>query len=165
MNPRGRWRRRRNFRRVPTTSASRRPTLLTELQTPSSSGPDFGHLPFRIPCKTPFLDTLFREIAFISALAYSKTGPIKKNTDKSRTFFGSSEPGRGPLFRPLKMLPVLGKGSQNMPNFGPWSPHKNPTNRLLRLASVVGTLLKLRLRRNKGFCIDYRSSRRHCMII
>ena len=152
MNPRGRWRRRRNLRRVPTTSASRRPILLTELQTPSSSGPCFGHLPFRIPCKTLFLDHLFREIAFISAPMCSKTGPTKKNyrhTDTQR-IFGSSEPGRGPLFRSLKTLPVLGKGSKSRSNFGPWIPHKNPTNRLLRLASVVGTLLKLRLRRNNG---------------
>ena len=79
MNPRGRWRRRRNLRRVPTTSASRRPTLLTALQISSASGPCFGHLPFRIPCKTQFLEAHFREIAFISTPTCSKTGPTKKN--------------------------------------------------------------------------------------
>ena len=52
---------------------------MNDLQTSWSSGPCFDHLPFRIPRKTPILGQCSREIAFISALMCSKTGPTKKN--------------------------------------------------------------------------------------
>ena len=71
-----RGRRRRNLRRVPTTSTRYGNRLI------SRPGPDSGHLPYRYTGKSPFLEHYFRDFAFISASGCSKMGPEKKWTHR-----------------------------------------------------------------------------------
>ena len=99
MNPRGRWRRRRNLRRVPTTEASRRAVSRNELQILLQH-----QAVFRSPClqytgQVPVVKPSFSWIYLHICIDMIKNGTNKKKlqTDVQRKS-GSSETGRGPRF-------------------------------------------------------------------
>ena len=138
MNPRGWWRRRRNLRRVPTTS----------------DNPDRGGakktVRLGVVCRpgSPFLSVFFLKSQMNSSQKSSKKGLTKKKDKQTSEKIWSDLDADGTRFWTAKcQIPVakpLKSGPQNEQRIS----LKNPTNEHLRLASVVGTLLKLRLRRN-----------------
>ena len=71
MNPRGRWRRSRNLRRVPTTE-----------EAGVGEGSKISPLRRLYSSKTPLLVVFFLDIAFIIASDRLKKGLTKKKTDK-----------------------------------------------------------------------------------
>ena len=114
-------------------------------------GTGMDSLPSSIRCKTPFLIDFFLKSEPYVHRPAPKVVREKKRTDPITDIFGSDAMRTGTRFCTAKCQIPVGKPFQSGPQNEQRISLKNPTNEHLRLASVAGTLLKLRLRRNY-FC-------------
>ena len=105
MNPRGRWRRRRNLRRVPTTELDRR-----------CFGPKTTRFPYRIRCMSPFLSVFFlKSEPCVHRPARKVVRQKKEQTDRQTEKSGQLSSSAGtrfwsakcqiPVAKPLKSSP------------------------------------------------------------
>ena len=142
MNPRGRWRRRRNLRRVPTTS-----------DQPDRGGARKRSISASHTVRDPVFGAIFSENRAVRPPTCSKKWLTKKKNRQQQTKSGRSRARPGPCFG----QPNVRYQSQNLSKVV----LKTSCGSLLRtrlkgtsgFSSVVGTLLKLRLRRKKRYNI------------
>ena len=92
MNPRGRWRRRRNLRRVPTTELDRR-----------CEDRKIYRFPYRNRCKSPFLSDFFLKSEPYVHRRARKVLRQKKNTNTHQGKSGRSRARPGPRFGQLNV--------------------------------------------------------------
>ena len=124
MNPRGRWRRSRNLRRVPTTE-----------EAGVGEGSKFSPLRRRHCSKSPLLEVIFLDIAFIIASGRLKKVPTKKKTDTRQTDLSRSRGRLDPVFRHRKRSDRSKKPSKS----GPESRTQIPlTSRLMGTSGFLG---------------------------
>ena len=126
MNPRGRWRRSRNLRRVPTTE-----------EAGVGEGSKISPVRRSLPSQSPLLEVFFLDIAFKIASDRLKKSPPKKKhrqTDSKQT--DRSEPisrSAGSRFQTLKTLLPLGEALKRGSRIKLPDSLNIPTNGHLRL--------------------------------